>query len=1173
MSPRVSVVVPVYNVAAYLPTCLESLAQQTMTDLEVIMVDDGSTDESVEIAERFTARDARFRLVRQANAGLGAARNTGVGHATGEFVAFVDSDDVVPHQAYGALIEVLDLTGSDFASGNVRRLTSSGTSQAGFLAQAFERRRLRTHISLFPSLLSDRTAWNKLFRRSFWDRHGLRFPVGVYYEDTPVTLPAHFLAKSVDVIPEPVYLWRMREGADLSITQRRTDPKTLRDRVAAVHHVSRFLGERRLNASKSRYDRTVVAQDLRFFLHVLPRADDEYRRLFLALANDFLDQADRHALDAPLAIDRLKWQLVRRRALAELLEVIRFEEEELGEREPLRGSRHLYGDYPYRTDTRLRIPARVYRLDRELALNARVDDLRWEGDKLRIEGCAHIELLGASQPDSQEVELHIRGPGRRLRQLRLRAEPVYRPELTADAAQQIVSLDWSGFRATLDGKHLKQGDRWREGRWECEIVVRAGGVTRMKRHFETPSLQARPFAHFVEARGERVEAGLSSGGTLTVRVQRNRLLVRSYFLDDGVLQLEGETGPVGADDLTLQVSSRGGLTTLEYPVYVDRSGKRAAFLARVPLEDIVRRVDIADSTGGPEDAADGIVWSLHVAGQGRPEGLLLDSEAPESRWAVNGRELAVQRTRFGNLVVVDQSFRPVVGDVKWSPPGTLLLGGSFGGAPGEYDLVVRSRRDGRTHAFPLLYDAEAGRFTADLTPASVDSLAGMRPLAAGVWELLVRPREGPGNASVNVAVDHDLLETLPISATVAHKRFSFGVSGHDSSLLRVRPDLDDDERGGFRQLRLRTSFYRAQRAREVRDVVLYDCFGGREYSDSPRAIHEELVRRSAPCEHLWVARDGSCRPPESAVPLRERSREYYEAFARARYLVSNDHWPKWFVRGSEQTCLQTWHGSPLKRHGYDLANCPAAVREYRRVLGQLRENWQYVVSAGAFATPILERAFPVDGEVVETGLPRTDLLLRPDRGLLAANVKRRLELPADKRIVLYAPTYRDHLAQGEAYRVGPLLDLAALCSALGDDYVVLFRKHPRVLGSPPMTSSSCVTDVSEFSDASELLLIADVLVTDYSSLMFDFAATGRPMIFFTPDLDAYRDEIRGFSIDFESVAPGPLLRTSDDVVEALGDPKALAADYREHRSAFVEKYCALDDGHAASRVVDHVFRW
>src|SRR3954453_20153701 len=182
--PRVSVVVPIYNVEDYLEECLDSLAAQTFEDLEVVMVDDSSTDGSAAIAESFAARHPRFRLVRRAaNGGLSAARNTGIDAATGEFLAFVDSDDLVAPDAYEKLVGTLDQTGSDFATANAHRLFGTKTRQVGFLSRPMAKTRLKTHITRQRTLLADRTAWNKLWRRSFWDAHGLRFPEGRTYED------------------------------------------------------------------------------------------------------------------------------------------------------------------------------------------------------------------------------------------------------------------------------------------------------------------------------------------------------------------------------------------------------------------------------------------------------------------------------------------------------------------------------------------------------------------------------------------------------------------------------------------------------------------------------------------------------------------------------------------------------------------------------------------------------------------------------------------------------------------------------------------------------------------------------------------------------------------------------------------------------------------------------
>src|SRR3954453_1973154 len=323
--PRISVVVPIYNVEPYLAECLQSLVDQTFGDFEAIVVDDGSTDGSRRIAEEFAARDERFRIVEQPNGGLGKARNTGAEHATGEFLAFVDSGDVLPEYAYDKLIGALDETGSDFATGNVFRLTRVKAQQSPFLADAFAKTRLATHVTQFRTLIADRIVPNKLWRRSFWDAHGYRFPEGMLHEDIPVVVPAHFAAKSVDVIADPVYLYRIREGEDLSITQRRVELKALRDRMTAIERVSEHLAAEGPRGAKHWYDESVVGDDLRYYVNVLDSADEEYRALFLDRVNAFLDKAADDIFDPLTAIERLKWHLVRRRLMPELREVLLFQ--------------------------------------------------------------------------------------------------------------------------------------------------------------------------------------------------------------------------------------------------------------------------------------------------------------------------------------------------------------------------------------------------------------------------------------------------------------------------------------------------------------------------------------------------------------------------------------------------------------------------------------------------------------------------------------------------------------------------------------------------------------------------------------------------------------------------------------------------------------------------------
>ncbi|MFJ1705059.1 glycosyltransferase family 2 protein [Kitasatospora sp. NPDC088346] len=314
MAPRLSVVVPIHNVERYLDACLDSIAAQTFADFECVMVDDGSTDDSAALAAAHAARDPRFRLVRQPNAGLGAARNTGLRHLTDgtAYLAFVDSDDVVPPGAYELMVTTLDRTGSDFAAGNALRLRASGCSPSHAHRVPFRETRLRTHVSELPSLVTDRTAWNKVYRRSFFEASGLRYPEGILYEDAPVSVPLHYLAETVDVLSEPVYHWRVREDGDLSITQRRTDPRGLVDRVRSIELVRAWLlarPEPRFRTHLHSYDANTLAEELPMFFWSVPDGDRAYReayqqhvsRLLRAIGTDRLG-----SLSAPL---RIKYRL------------------------------------------------------------------------------------------------------------------------------------------------------------------------------------------------------------------------------------------------------------------------------------------------------------------------------------------------------------------------------------------------------------------------------------------------------------------------------------------------------------------------------------------------------------------------------------------------------------------------------------------------------------------------------------------------------------------------------------------------------------------------------------------------------------------------------------------------------------------------------------------------
>ena len=437
--------------------------------------------------------------------------------------------------------------------------------------------------------------------------------------------------------------------------------------------------------------------------------------------------------------------------------------------------------------------------------------------------------------------------------------------------------------------------------------------------------------------------------------------------------------------------------------------------------------------------------------------------------------------------------------------------------------MLRLRDGVEEHAVPVR--GEAGRFTATLTPAAIRSMAGTLPLREGTWRLFLR---AGGRRETPVMVSPALVGAGPLEHTVAHKGFTFSPTGQDGAAILVERDLDDDERGPFHQRRLRGAIAAAG-ARPLRDAVVYVSFGGRQCSDNPRAIHEELVRRGAPLEHLWVVRDGAFAVPDGAGVLRKSSREYHEALATARYVVTNDLMPGWFRRADGQVVVQTLHGHPIRRQGFDIAAQRGKARRLLKGLDEQVANWSYLLSPGGRSTEFLRGAFGVEDGLLETGLPRTDVLAGEERAARAGGgAARRSGSPRTRgSCSTRRPTARRRwtaagasgststpTSGGCATPPGPTRSCSSASTRSSPT-----RRRRRATGSSTSRSSPTARSCSP---------AVDVLITDYSSMLADFAPTGLPLLCFGYDLEEYAETVRGFYVPFAETVPAPLLRTEDE---------------------------------------------
>ena len=378
-------------------------------------------------------------------------------------------------------------------------------------------------------------------------------------------------------------------------------------------------------------------------------------------------------------------------------------------------------------------------------------------------------------------------------------------------------------------------------------------------------------------------------------------------------------------------------------------------------------------------------------------------------------------------------------------------------------------------------------------------------------------------------------------------------------------------------------------------LVFFESFGGRSFSCSPRAIYLAMLKqdRFADYRFVWCFK-GARRTGEAGEEgllandrtqiVQRGSGEYFKALASSKVLVLNTRLPEYVDPKPDQIFVQCWHGTPLKRLGYDVqietTNALNTTQELADRFGLDAQKWTYLLSPSAYTSQHLADAFGLPEErrasvVLEEGYPRNDEIALAHAD--ATNAKQRelreqLGIPEGKKALLYAPTWRDDSYKaGVGYTFDYLIDFDLLRRELGDEWVVLFRPHYYIANHFDFSAyEGFVIDVAKWSNINELYIAADALVTDYSSVMFDYAILRRPIMLFVPDYETYANDIRGFYFDLKEI-PGPHCMETGELVDTLKDLDGYWKKYRSAYADYVKRFCPKDDGHAAERVIDRVW--
>lgn len=369
-------------------------------------------------------------------------------------------------------------------------------------------------------------------------------------------------------------------------------------------------------------------------------------------------------------------------------------------------------------------------------------------------------------------------------------------------------------------------------------------------------------------------------------------------------------------------------------------------------------------------------------------------------------------------------------------------------------------------------------------------------------------------------------------------------------------------------------------------TILFEVFGGRNYSCSPKYIYEKMITMPEFKDYkfVWSFKDidaHEIKKTDNLILVKHASKEYYKYCASSKYWIVNSIMGEHIKKKKNQIYVQCWHGTPLKRLRNDIevsGSVLNTIKEIRKRNDRDSSRFDYFLSPSKFATEKFTSAFNLKNLgkkdiIIEEGYPRNESLFTYTEEDVK-RIKEKFGVPNDKKVIFYLPTFRDNQhTSGVGYTYSLNIDFDRLKEKFSDKYVILFSAHYFVANSIDLSKYEgfVINANSKLDDINDLYIISDIIMTDYSSVFFDFANLKRPMLFYMYDLDSYKNNLRDFYMDLDEL-PGPIAKTQEELEHNLENIEEISKEYKEKYEKFNKKFNYLDDKDATERVINKIFK-
>lgn len=1083
--PVVSVVIPCRDAEPYIEAAVRSVLNQSLREVEVIVVDDDSQDASFEVVRALADRDRRVRLVRGEGRGPGAARNRGVELAAGTYLAFAEADGVMLPQALDTMVGAARHTKSEIVKGSYRRHSAMGSHRPEDTARIHARRKVRVNVEAFPDLLDEPVLWNGLYRTSFWRSEVHPLPESGGLENQEPSLGSMLRAKSIDVLDTDVYSWRLRERhtAGSHSTSRLEDLAARRTTIQRVQSLLNDVGAS--HAVRQRLLALWLGRDLLTHAERVPVAGSPLRQELRTIGQALVEEIDEDTWQAFPFWDRLTaWALSQDDpSILDDVLATRWEETsavplELDDHSgELRCVHPLLGRLP-------NVPEPVRRVS---------------GKDLRLVCTARKMRFADARTCALKAEVHVAGLDPRRAPLSLEIAATA-PDGTRGPAATITSAK-AGWADQVSN------DPWR-------TYQRAG----------------------IRAKVELLDAPTQQ---IHVRTQLGGHLLEAA-VPQPVTSLNYRLGPVEKGKQFSMSAADGGaaeFTAVDVSPFV-------LVKARPRGEEMELVVRCTDEERALHDAqAVALRQGNSFRGAVEIEGRRLRIRLPLPP-VLDGALYRGERAYTVDVLAEGEQF-----PVSWDRNAAAERGPALRAVPTRDGRVKVEKRAVRVTVDDVAVDGSTARFSGRVDPSqrvpvmwlvSSGTAVPLRtvPAKSGRWaaELDLSDRAiASGGYFVRWSASEQEEPEGWARAGRALRKGEHYLQGPCRS-VRLSP-----HRGGALGVTLGAPLRSTERTRvgrrrliaadpgPLRPGVFFESFNGKSSGDNPRALLDAL-RPLTDVPLWWSVVDGTVPVPPGATPVVAGSAPWFEALRTARVLVTNNNFPHWFEKRPGQAILQTWHGTPIKRLLFD---APPAFTPlvYRRLMTRQAKQWDVLLVQDEEAEQRLRSALRYEGPVHRGELLRNARLNQGPEARV--RVRSELGIPLHQSVVLYAPTWREKMRRADGEKaLQSLVDTASLAAATGA-HVMVRSHHMNGLRA----DGAGVTDVSTYPHVEDLILASDVLASDYSSIFYDYRLTGRPMIVHAPDLRWYRDVERGFYGDWPADLDLPLSQDQDAlevlVTEAL----------------------------------------